>query len=117
MWLPRSDLNHRYTFAYEQATDKKVNIYQKINFGRPVTLRSPASTGSDERLLSDGVAPIMNLFQPSVMLICKQRVGTRLRRPDDDAQTPLAGFVQSNQEDLERVNVSKELHSIWTRLN
>ena len=52
---------------------------------------------------------MMNLFQPSVKLIRKQRVGSRLRRRYDDAQTPLDRLIQSNQGELNRVNALKEL--------
>jgi len=40
---------------------------------------------------------MMNLFQPSVKLIRKKRIGSQLRRQYDAAQTPLDRLIQSSQ--------------------
>lgn len=52
---------------------------------------------------------MMNLFQPSVKLLHKKRVGSRLCRQYDAAQTPLDRLIQSSQGKRVQVNTLREL--------
>jgi hypothetical protein len=52
---------------------------------------------------------MMNLFQPSVKLIRKKRVGSRLCRQYDFPQTPLDRLIQSSQGKRTHVNTLQDL--------
>ncbi len=57
---------------------------------------------------------MMNLFQPSVKLVRKVRVGSRLRRVYDRPQTPLDRLLASGEGDPAKVAA---LHQLQTRLD
>lgn len=52
-------------------------------------------------LYSHELRLMMNLFQPTVKLVSKQRVGSRLRRRYSPAQTPLDRLLASGDQDLQ----------------
>jgi hypothetical protein len=54
---------------------------------------------------------MMNLFQPSVKLLRKKRVGSRLTRQYDAAQTPLDRLIVSKQGDAAKVQPLKQQRS------
>jgi hypothetical protein len=54
---------------------------------------------------------MMNLFQPSVKLVRKERVGSRLRRVYDTPQTPLDRVRAGQEFDRERVNALVRLRA------
>jgi transposase InsO family protein len=54
---------------------------------------------------------MMNLFQPSVKLLRKKRVGSRLTRQYDAAQTPLDRLIVSRQGDAAKVHALKQQRS------
>ena len=53
----------------------------------------------------------LNLFRPSVKLLKKKRVGSKLRRQYGPAQTPLERVAQCEESDPERVAALKKLQS------
>ena len=53
----------------------------------------------------------MNLFRPSVKLLKKQRVGSKLRRVYGPAQTPLERVAQCEESDPQEVAALKKLQS------
>ena len=53
----------------------------------------------------------LNLFRPSVKLLKKKRVGSKLRRVYGPAQTPLERVAQCQESDPERVAALKKLQS------
>ena len=54
---------------------------------------SPEAQQAMNDLYTHELSRMMNLYQPSVKLVSKQRVGSRLRRKYDDPQTPLDRLV------------------------
>jgi len=60
---------------------------------------TPAQKDAMNALYSGPLSAMMNLFQPCVKLIAKQRAGSRLHRTYDEAKTPLdrllAGYEQA----------------------
>jgi len=64
---------------------------------------SPAAVGLLNDLYRNELRWMMNLFQPSVKLIRKQRVGSRLKRRYDTPQTPLDRLRASQEADPSRV--------------
>jgi hypothetical protein len=54
---------------------------------------SPEAQQAMNDLSTHELSRMMNLYQPSVKLVSKQRVGSRLRRKYDDPQTPLDRLV------------------------
>lgn len=64
---------------------------------------------------------MMNGFQPSVKLVSKKSVGSRLRRQYNALQTPLDRLIQSTQGMLLtrmrcKNSVRARIHSNWQRL-
>src|SRR3989449_11551196 len=56
----------------------------------------------------------LNLFLPSVKLVKKVRVGSKLRRVYDTPQTPLQRVASSPQARSEERRVGKECRSRWS---
>jgi len=56
---------------------------------------TPEALKAMNDLYRDELARMMNLYQPSVKLVAKERVGSRLRRKYDDPKTPLDRLVAS----------------------
>ena len=65
-------------------------------------------------LYSHELSWMMNLFQPSVRLLCKQRVGARLRRRYDAPKTPLDRLREGSVADPRRL---AELEHFRARLD
>src|SRR3989449_2159830 len=57
------------------------------------------------------LSQMMNLFQPSVKLLCKERVGSRLKRIYDRPQTPLDRLRACRNIDRARVNELLQLRA------
>jgi len=54
----------------------------------------------------------MNLFMPSMKLLKKQRIGSRLKRVYEETKTPFERVVESKQEDPNKIEEMKRLHRI-----
>jgi hypothetical protein len=79
-----------------------------------VRYETPAALEAMNRLYSGELRVLQNLFLPSVKLISKQRVGSRIRRRYDRPRTPLerlAGCQGADQKAL------RELHALRARLD
>ncbi len=70
---------------------------------------SPRALAAMNDLYQHEWRTMMNLFQPSVKLQCKKRIGPRLTRHYDAAQTPLDRLLTSKQGDTAKVQ-SLERH-------
>ena len=62
---------------------------------------SPAAVGLLNDLYRNELRLMMNLFQPSVKLLRKERVGSRLKRVYDAARTPLERLQAHPEADRE----------------
>jgi hypothetical protein len=72
---------------------------------------SPAAVAAIHALYRQELRLWMNLYQPSVKLRKKVRVGSKLRRVYGPAQTPLERVLASGQADSQRVAGLNKLHS------
>ncbi len=72
---------------------------------------SPRALAAMNALYRKEWRTMMNLFQPSVKLLCKKRIGSRLVRQYDAPQTPLDRLIASKQGDLTKVKALQQQRS------
>ena len=72
---------------------------------------SPAAVEAINAVYRQELRLWMNLYQPSVKLVKKTRVGSKLHRVYSPAQTPLERVLASGQADIRKVALLKKLHA------
>ncbi len=72
---------------------------------------SPRALTAMNALYSDQLRVLQNLFMPSVKLLAKHRVGSRLRRRYDKALTPLDRLISCRQGNAARVAALRALRA------
>jgi hypothetical protein len=72
---------------------------------------SPEALEAINDLYRNELRLMMNLYQPSVKLLRKVRVGSQLKRVYDQPQTPLDRLLASQQGDPERIAALVELRN------
>ena len=114
LWNYCKDLRIQFTRGRPYKKDDNAHIEQK-NWTHVRKLLgwerfdSQKATDAINNLYGKEWRLMMNLFQPSVKLVGKVRIGSRLTRKYDKPQTPLDRLLASGQGDAERLKHLKRL--------